>query len=253
MLGLMYAPTEDITLMFMLNYLEKSMDHVTFAGMMGTTRLGTFTTGSSGLGDTRASALWRLFDSGVHHLHLNLGVSAPTGSIDEEDRVLTPMNTRPTLRLPYAMQLGSGTWDLEPGLTYTGSHARLGWGAQYLATVRLGENDEDYTLGDRHQLTGWGSYRPVGWASLSVRLTYLDEDSIDGRDPLIAAPVTTANPDNYGGERLDLGLGINLVGQQGGLRGHRLAIEYQTTVDQDANGVQLEMQSMLTLGYQYAF
>ena len=86
-----------------------------------------------------------------------------------------------------------------------------------------------------------------------MRLTYVDERAIDGADPQIAAPVTTANPDNYGGERLDLGVGLNLVGQQGGMRGHRLALEYQSTVNQNTNGVQMEMQSMLMLGYQYAF
>ena len=83
---------------------------------------------------------------------------------------------------------------------------------------------------------------------MSLRLTYTAEDTIDGADPHIRAPVTTANPDNYGGTRLDLGLGLNLVGQQGGIRGHRLALEYQTTVDQVANGVQMEMQSIADLG-----
>ena len=253
MLGLMYAPSDTVTLMGMVNYLDKRMDHQTYLGMMGTAKLGQFTTEASGFGDTKVSALVRLLDRDGHKLHLNLGASLPTGSIDEEGQVLTPMNTRMTLRLPYAMQLGSGTWDLEPGVTYSGHRARVGWGAQYGVTVRLGENDEDYTLGDEQRLTGWTSYRWADWISTSVRFTYTDRDSIDGRDPRIAAPVTTANPDNYGGERFDAGIGVNLVGQEGGIRGHRLALEYQWTLDQDVDGVQMEMQSMLTAGYQYAF
>ena len=253
MVGLMYAPTDTVTLMVMLNYIKKEMDHRTFMGMMGTNQLGEFTTQSEGVGDTKVSALWSLLQGEKHKVHLNLGVSLPTGGIDETDDVLTPMNTRPTLRLPYAMQLGSGTFDLEPGITYTGSNHRVGWGAQYVATLRLAENDEDYALGDKHQLTGWSSYRFVDSTSISLRLTYVDQDSIDGVDPLIRAPVTTANPDNYGGERLDVGVGLNIVGQVGALRGHRFAVEYGATVDQDVNGVQMEMQDMLTLGYQYAF
>ena len=177
-------------------------------------------------------------------------MSLPTGSIDETAEVLTPMNTRPTLRTPYAMQLGSGTYDFEPGITYTGNNSnRVAWGAQYRATIRLGENDEDYTLGDIHKLTGWSSYRFADWISGSLRLTFVDQGSIDGRDITITAPVQTANPDNYGGERIDLGLGVNLVSQAG----HRVAFEYEVPIEQDLNGVQMEMQSMWTLGYQYAF
>ncbi|MEJ2682550.1 MAG: transporter [Gammaproteobacteria bacterium] len=253
MLGAMYAPSDTVTLMLMLNYLQKEMDHKTYMGMTGSTQLGEFTTRSNGLGDTKVTALWRLLDQNQHKIHLNLGLSLPTGSTDETDEVLSPMNTRPTLRLPYAMQLGSGSYDLEPGITYTGHQNRLGWGAQFLATVRLGDNDEDYNLGDKQHVTGWGTYRVSNWSSLSLRLSYTHEATIDGIDSHITAPVTTANPENYGGNRWDLGFGVNVVGQDNALRGHRLALEYQSTIDQDANGVQLEMQSMLTLGYQYAF
>lgn len=249
MLGMMYAPSDKLTLMAMLHYIEKEMEHQTYMGMMGTMRLGKFTTKASGLGDTKISALYGVLDDGKHKLHLNLGLSLPTGSIDEEDQVLSPMNTRPTLRMPYAMQLGSGTYDLEPGVTYNGHNGRIGWGAQYKATLRLGENDEDYTLGDKHMLTGWGSYRFADCVSASLRLTYTDQDSIDGMDEQIAAPVQTANPDNYGGERLDLGVGVNTV--VAGV--HRLALEYETTIDQDVNGVQMEMQDMITVGWQLAF
>lgn len=52
------------------------------------------------------------------------------------------------------MQLGSGTWCLLPGLTLLGQAAGFSWGAQRVALVRLGENDNDYSLGDRFNLTG---------------------------------------------------------------------------------------------------
>lgn len=253
MIGMMYAPSDRLTLMAMFNYIKKSMDHRTYMGMMGTNQLGTFSTSTSGIGDTKVAALWGLYSDDRHNLHLNLGVSLPTGSIDEEDDVLTPMNTRPTLRLPYAMQLGSGTYDLEPGITYSGNDGKLGWGAQWLATVRLSENDEDYTLGDMQRFTAWSSYRLKDSLSASVRLSYKDQDDIDGFDAAIAAPVTTANPSNYGGETLTVGVGVNYIFQQGALRGNRLAVEYEDTIDQDANGVQMEMQDMLTLGWQLAF
>lgn len=102
---------------------------------------------------TKLSGLFKLYADRIHHVHLNAGVSLPTGSIDEEDEVLAPTGTRPTLTLPYPMQIGSGTYDLLPGLTYTGHYERMGWGAQYAGILRLNQNDEDYTLGDQHSLT----------------------------------------------------------------------------------------------------
>lgn len=253
MFGAMYAPSDVVTLMFMINYIQKEMDHLTFTGMMGANELGTFSTKTSGLGDTKLSSLWKLLNKGSHRLHLNLGMSIPTGSIDESDHVLTPMNTRPIIRLPYAMQLGSGTYDFIPGITYYAHQGKVGWGAQWTATLRLGDNENNYTLGDKQAVTGWTSYRVKDGASLSLRLTYRDEEAIDGKDDMISAPVTTANPNNYGGNYLGLTLGANIVGQRGTLRGHRIAIEYESTLNQNAHGVQLEMDNMITLGYQYAF
>ena len=249
MLGFMYAPNDAITLMAMASYLEKEMRHQTFMGMAGATALGTFTTRSGGVGDTKVSALINVMDEQHQKLHINLGFSLPTGEITATDAVLTPMNTRPTLRLPYAMQLGSGTYDFEPGLTYSGSSDHVAWGAQLKANFRLGDNDEEYSLGDEISVSGWSSYRLSNWLSGSLRLTYSDIDSIDGRDTSISAPVTTANPGNYGGTRWDAAFGFNTVTHSG----HRLAFEYSIPIEQNLNGVQMEMQSMWMLGYQYAF
>ena len=100
MLGLMYAPTEWLTLMAMLNYVGKKMDHITYQGPTGTTQLGTFQTKTDGLGDTQVTGLLRLYEDAVHHVHLNAGISLPTGDIRENDQVLTPTGASPTVRLP---------------------------------------------------------------------------------------------------------------------------------------------------------
>ncbi|MDF1710584.1 MAG: transporter, partial [Paracoccaceae bacterium] len=109
MFGAMYAPNDDVTLMVMGNYVEKSMGHITFAGGAGATRLAKFDVNTSGLGDTSVAGLVRLFDDDMHHLHLNLGFSIPTGSIEEESAIVAPNNARPVLRVPYAMQLERST------------------------------------------------------------------------------------------------------------------------------------------------
>lgn len=254
MFGMMYAPTNNLTLMAMVNYIEKEMDHVTFRGPRGTTRLGTFTTKSEGIGDTKIGGLYRLYDDPINHFHLNLGVSLPTGRINKRGTVLAPTGARPNLRLPYPMQLGSGTFDLLPGLTYTGKLGNVSWGAQYRADIRLGnENDEGYVLGDKHAFTSWVAYRVTPWASASFRIDAMTQDSISGIDPLIVAPVQTADPANQGGERVDLIWGVNLLGQEGAVKGHRLAAEFGLPIYQDLNGPQLETDWTVTLGWQKAF
>ena len=258
MFGAMYAPSDKLTLMLMVNYVEKEMDHLTFMMPMGPmmpismNETGVFTTKTSGIGDTKIGALYSLRSGDNTNIHLNLGLSIPTGKIDYTDQILTPMNTTPSPRLPYPMQLGSGTYDIQPGITYAGTRNSWDWGSQVKMIIRLDDNDEGYSLGDQTQVTSWGGYRFTHWLTGSLRLTYTHADEISGKDALINLPVQTSNPDNFGGERIDLGVGITLIGSEGAQKGHRLALEYETTIDQDVNGIQMEMQDMLTIGYQFS-
>lgn len=251
--GIMYAPSDIVTLMVMGMYMEKEMSHTTFAGGAGTVVRGQFVTRSSGWGDTSVAALVRLEKGEDHQVHANLGVSLPTGSITETGQILTPTGATPTIRLPYAMQLGSGTFDLKPGLTYSASDANWGWGAQWQSTLRLGTNDEGYSLGDRHELNGWVAYQFQPWISISGRLNARNDGKINGIDSSIMGPVQTADPDNYGGKRLDASVGVNLAGQDGYLRGHRLALEVGLPVYENLNGPQMETDYWFTVGYQKAF
>jgi len=247
MLGFMYAPSERYTLMAMVNYVSLDMDHVTFQGGMGTTELGNFTTTADAFGDTTVAALIKLGTRNAWHA--TVGLSLPTGDIENNDDVLTPLNTTPNLRLPYPMQIGSGSYDLVGGLTWRGSTENLGWGAQWRSVIRLADNDEDYRYGDDHQLTGWTSFAFKHNVSVSGRLTLQNRGKVDGIDPQIVAPVQTANPDFQGFTRLDLGLGANYLLHSG----HRIAGEFTLPVYQDLNGPQLETDWHFTLGYQKSF
>jgi len=249
MLGVMYAPTDRLTLMGMANYQEKDMTHITFAGPMGTARLGTFKTSTSGIGDTVLSAMYGLSEPGaVNRWHATLGVSLPTGSRDEEGRVLTPMDTQPTIRLPYPMQLGSGTYDLVAGMTYGSNSGAWGWGSQLGSVIRLGDNDEGYTLGNEYHLQNWLSYLLSDTISASASAGFFDRGNIDGIDPEIMAPVQTADPSLQGGQRIELGAGMNFMLPA---RGHRLALEANIPVYQNLDGPQLEVDWSITLGWQY--
>ena len=72
-------------------------------------------------------------------------------------------------------------------------------------------------------------------------------------DPLITAPVQTADPDNYGGDTIDFAIGTNIVIPKGHLKNHRFAIEAILPAYRDLNGPQLETDFTLIGGWQYAF
>ncbi len=255
MLGLMYGLNDRITLMAMGNVLSKQMDHLTYQGGMGTNVLGGFTTETSGIGDTTLVAIIGLDNrtKPKQQFNLNLGISVPTGSTTEQGQILTPMGGTPSPRLPYPMQLGSGTFDLKPALTFQDRRGQWGWGSQVSARIPLGKNSEGYAYGSQGEATAWLAYEPVYWASVSGRLKASTQGSIDGIDPRIVAPVQTADPDNQGGESIEALFGVNLVGQSGGLRGHRLALELGIPLYRNLNGLQLETDLSLTIGWQKAF
>ncbi len=251
MFGSMYGLSDRVTLMVMAPWVERSMDHVTFAGPAGSDVLGSFTTRTQGLGDITIGAL--IVSHWLPGLHWNAAISLPTGSTDETGTVLTPMNSRPTVRLPYAMQLGSGTADLKPGFTYRGRMERIEWGGQALATIRLGSNDEGYALGDRVEATGWVAYDWSRNLSTSLRARFAHEESISGRDSFVTGPVQTADPDNYGGDTGTIAIGANYRFSRGALAKARLAVELQLPIYRDVNGLQLESDWILTAGLQHAF
>ena len=239
MIGLMVGLSDNITLMGMARLVDNKMDHLVRNGR-------TFTTEASGLGDTTIGVMIRLLENGNHKIHWNLSLSLPTGSTDERDDTPTMANAF----LPYPMQLGSGTFDLLPGITYIGQHERWRWGGQLSAVIRTCDADEGYTLGDRFAATGWLSRDLSNQLSTSLRFNYQDWDNIDGQNiALNPNVVQTANTALQGGDRVDLSLGFNYLFKNG----HRLAIEYGLPISQNLNGPQLETDSVLTVGWQKAF
>ena len=245
MLGAMYAPSDRLTLMAMVPWVSMDMEHRTRPG-------GTFTTEASGLGDIQVGGMLELFNRDRNAAHVNFGVSVPTGSIDERDE--TPMSNGEEVRLPYPMQIGSGTVDLLSGLTYLGQSERLSWGAQGMSTVRLGENDNGYTFGNRVMATAWGAWRWAEPLSSSLRIEGQGWGDVEGADPVLnPMMVPTADPELRAGQRVELLLGTNFEVMQGQLKGQRLAVEFGLPVYQSLDGPQLETDWTLTAGWQYAF
>ncbi|MGB1466944.1 MAG: transporter, partial [Alcanivorax nanhaiticus] len=114
MLGGMYAPTDNLTLVAMLPYATREMTAKSRMTMMMNTTESEVETETSGIGDVSLGGLYKFYDQGGYRLHLNLVLGLPTGSIEEEDYI--PMQQQ-DVQLPYGMQLGSGSYEARPGIT----------------------------------------------------------------------------------------------------------------------------------------
>jgi hypothetical protein len=279
MLDLMYAPTDWLTLMLMPQFMDMEM---TMRDLHNPTILDGDLSGhlthhlqnsheTGGIGDLGMYSLFKLFDNGTHHVHVTTGFSVPTGDVNIH---LRRNHTIDGGFIHYGMQLGSGTWDFKPSLTYTGQLDQWSWGAQANATVRIeNRNESGYRLGDIFQATAWGNYSLSNWLTASVRGVYTAQDDIKGKFTgsnhgqfldSTAPPFTVAYSSilkfgpqdytqNYGGHFWDVGFGLSAVVPSGDLAGNKLSVEWLQPVYTNFNGYQLNRDGALSLTWNYGF
>lgn len=242
MLGVMFAPSNRITFMGMLPLHSTSMDHITRSG-------GAFTTESSGVGDLKAGAMVGLADWGDQSLHLNVMLGLPTGSIEATDEL--PISQGMEVQLPYPMQLGSGTLDLLPGLTWLGQAGDWSWGGQGSATIRMGTNDRGWTLGNKVQGTAWWARVLGRHLSAAVRLVATRTGNIGGMDSAASVNprmVPTARTDLRAGTVVEAGASFNLYVPRASA--FRIAGEVLLPLIRNLEGPQLESDLTFVLGLQ---
>jgi hypothetical protein len=239
----MYGVTDDISVMLMVPYVSKSMN-------LQHRMQGKFSTSSKGLGDVTVAGGYQVYRSDPVSVQLGLGLSLPTGSIDERDNTPAGINQM----LAYPMQLGSGTYDLKPTVTYTGMTMDYSWGAQVGATIRLGENDRDYTLGNIYQASLWGSRKMSDWFGLSAGFQGEVEKNIDGNDSeLNATMAPTADSNLRGGKRVNFLAGTNFTMPTGTLAGQVLSIQAEVPIYQNLDGPQLQREYTYRVAWQASF
>jgi len=179
--------------------------------------------------------------------------SFPSGALNRRDR--TPASAGARVRLPYPMQIGSGSYDFLPGLTYTGRDGQVAWGAQARGKIRLNENHADYRQGNEYAVTAWAAYDWNRWISTSLRTEWQQTLNHRGNDPSInpMPTVPTKDPGRRAFQRLDFLAGVNLTVLEGPFSGIRLAVEAGVPAYQSLDGPGLETDWIATLGAQYAF
>jgi hypothetical protein len=140
------------------------------------------------------------------------------------------------------------------GLTYLGIGENWTWGANASATIRLGENGNDYTLGNKVTTDLWASRSMNSHINLIMKIHGEKWGNIDGADPaLTPAMVPTADPDLRAGKRIDASIGLSVYQGDGRFEGNHLSIEYAAPVYQSLDGPQLETDRLINFAWQYVY
>lgn len=63
----------------------------------------------------------------------------------------------------------------------------------------------------------------------------------------------TANPVNYGGQKVNLYVGVNYAFQSGKLKNNHVSIEYGLPIYQYVNGMQMQSKQVVTAAWSYSF
>ena len=245
----MYGVTDRLTLMGMLNYQTSSMDMFMDMGKMSKNPLtADAPMNTGGIGDTELDAIYKIHDSKLGSVTGTVGLSIPTGSVAQQTEMMGKI-----YRAPYDMQLGSGTYDFKPALTYNWVSDNALWnlGGQASGIVHMSTSN-GWAYGNGVKLSSW-IQRGFGPATTWFRLRYTDTAQIQGSDPniqklLIGASTPDANPLNYGGQVLNA-----LIGASYKFNAFSFGLEGGLPVYQNLNGLQMSNGWQVTSGFQAMF
>lgn len=254
----MYGITNRLTAMAMFTYnvnaMEMSMltEHDHSGGEELHHASTTMDMKTNGVGDGKLYLLHGVIKKVNHQLVLGTGINLPIGSINEigtHEDVLYEER-----RLPYMMQLGSGTVDLLPSLTYTYQKGKLAFSSQIQGVIRSSYNSIGYKYGNEESFTSWISYNYWSRLSSSIRIEAVNVETMKGRDEEVYTyNEITANPANYGGQKVNLYLGMNYAFQSGKLKNNHVSIEYGLPIYQYLNGIQIQSKQAFTASWSYVF
>lgn len=249
-LNLLVGVTRHLTLSASGSFVEKKMDYL--GGIEDEPNLLLYyQTTASGPQDVDVSALYNFYDAGPLRVHFHGGVSIPVGSIDATDE--TPGGSGDS-QLPYEHQLGSGTFDILPGVTASVQSENASLGIQWTAEIRLGENDRGWALGDMYKTAIWAGFNATDWVSASMAVHYSRWGNVEGYDEDLDPFESPANNTlAQAGWRVDLPIGLNFVVPDGRFGGNRFGIQFLFPIHQNLDGPQLKNDWSIVVGWQKAF
>lgn len=256
----MVGISDRLTAMVMINYISNSMSmdmlgghkHTHMMSGMSMDAHSSMLMYTNGLGDTKLQLLYGILKNSSTQVVLNIGTSIPTGSIQQKGN--TDDLFYAGSRLPYMMQLGSGSWDMTPGITYVIQKSKIAFSAQVQGIVRLNKNMTGYRFGNELSTNTWLGYNWWKGLGSSVRLEGTWSSKIEGFDnTFYAYNEIAANPNNYGGIRLQGLAGLSYQFEEGFVTDHRLAVEYGVPIYQQVEGIQNKLKQTWMASWSYSF
>lgn len=231
-----WAPHPRVTLVFAVPFVQNEYERFDLGG-------GRRQSQSEGVGDLGFALVVPFIRKGFESSQIHIGFDVPTGSIRRSDEGRT---------LPYEVQPGNGSVDLEWGWTYKGELDRVSWGGQVAGRHPVGRNGRDWRAGSRFTGRIWGVVRVVGGLSASLRADWEKQNEIEGFDRTFQPPLNPAeDPELQDGVMLALAPGLSL--EVPALAGQRLGVEIGIPIYQDLDGPQLERDWSFRAGWQWVY
>ncbi|MEK4031532.1 outer membrane beta-barrel protein [Methylocystis sp. IM3] len=237
---LAYGIAKNLSIVLATGMVEKHSDLMTFYGESNLIPRGMSFPGTDSLQDSSAALIWRAYEDPIHRIKLNLGVSFPTGSNHNLGGALLQTGGGYTIgRAFYGMQSGTGTYDVLPGVMYAGRIAPWSWGLSYRARLPLTYNPQGYMWGNYQEVNAWGGYTWFPGFTTTIRANFNIQSPIAGADWLMPGKLQSANPNFYGGKRIEMYAGADIDGKLFGAPGFTIGVEGGVPVYQNLNGPQL--------------
>ncbi len=248
MLMLMFGLNDKITIMGMMDYNSNYMEMQMKMGDL----VHPHSMKTAGIGDTKINALYAVIKNESSQLILSTGINLPTGTYNLKGSALDMMY--PSSRLPYNMQLGKGTFDFLPGLTYMHKKDKFVISSQLNSTVRFINNRLAYRYGNDFNLNTWCAYNWLPFISNSIRIEGIQSAIIKSSDQsLNKLSEPGSNSINYGGHYLNMYLGTVIQFKKSTLNKFRVSVEYGLPVYQNVNGIQMTTKNSLIINTTLTF
>jgi len=241
-----------LTLSLTVPLVSQETDHISSAPGFAN-----FLIDSSGVGDVALIGQYKIHRSASASTSVGLGISLPTGSINQ--RGDTPRAGAGTLeRLPYTMQIGSGTYDFLVSMGHESDVGDWAVGISGSATLRTGRNEYDYRLGNNYgaELTArfkrWSKFRPGLFINIRTtgEIRGQEQSLIIPGDPfLFGASITDSK--NFGGEKAQLGGNMRLCLTDN--CGLNVNMKASVPIYQNLNGIQPRERFSLSTAINYSF
>ncbi len=243
-----YGFAKDWSIVVTTGVVERHSDLVTFNGAASFSNLpfssiiarGTSFPGIDDIQDSQAAIIWRPYDDGMNRIKINLGMSFPTGNNHNNGgTVLQTTGSYSIGQAFYGMQPGSGTFDVMPGILYGGVKGPWSWGLSYRARLPLTVNPQGYMWGNYQEVNAWGGYTWFPGFTTTIRANFNIQDHIVGADQWLIGKLPSADPEYYGGKRIEMNAGADIDGKLFGFPAFSIGIEAGVPVYQNLDGPQL--------------